>query len=142
MAGIKINDVIKVHYVGKFENGNVFDSSEHREPLEFKVGEGNLIPGFENSVLGMKPGEKKTINIPAEEAYGETYADLIQEIEKQYLPEDILPEVGMELVTQTQEGQELYVTITEVRENSVIIDGNHPLAGKNLVFDITVIEVL
>ena len=123
--------------------GEVFDSSVERgEPIEFTMGQGQLIPGFEKGLIDMKVNEKKTVNIPKEEAYGEPKAELIQEVPKSQLPQDIEPKVGMGLVSQTQSGQEINLLVTEVKEESIVVDGNHPLAGKDLVFDLEVVEIL
>jgi len=141
MSEIKENDLIKVHYTGKLENGEVFDSSADREPLEFKVGEGKLIPGFEGGVIGMKEGDKKEVFIKYEEAYGAVIDELLFEVEKSKLPQDMAPEVGMQLISRGQDGSENPVYIKEVKESSVVIDANHPLAGKNLVFEIEIVAV-
>ncbi|MBT9188202.1 MULTISPECIES: peptidylprolyl isomerase [Zobellia] len=143
MSQIKENDKVKVHYTGKLTTGEVFDSSVERgEPIEFTMGQGQLIPGFEKGLIDMKVNEKKTVNIPKEEAYGEPKAELIQEVPKSQLPQDIEPKVGMGLVSQTQSGQEINLLVTEVKEESIVVDGNHPLAGKDLVFDLEVVEIL
>jgi FKBP-type peptidyl-prolyl cis-trans isomerase 2 len=139
---VKTDDVITVHYTGKFEDGNVFDSSLDREPLEFKVGEGKIIPGFEEAVIGMAEGESKEIEIPSEKAYGDVREDLVEEINKSNLPESIDPKEGMELVSKNPEGQELIVKIKEVKDDTIVIDANHPLAGQNLFFDIRVEQIV
>ena len=141
MSGIKESDKVKVHYKGKLENGQVFDSSENREPLEFKVGEGKLIPGFEKGILGMQKGEKKEVKIPYDDAYGPVLEEFFFEVEKSKLPEGTAPEVGMQLISRGQDGKENPVYIKEIKDNTVVIDANHPLAGKNLVFEIEVVEV-
>lgn len=141
MTKIKNNDKVKVHYTGKLTDGQVFDSSLEREPLEFTIGAGQMILGFEKGVMDMELNEKKTINIPSTEAYGEPREDLTQEVPKKHLPEDIKPEIGMNLVSQTPDGQQMQFVVTEVREESIIVDGNHPLAGKDLIFEIEVIGI-
>ena len=141
MSQVKMNDTIKVHYTGKLADGQVFDSSENREPLEFTVGSGMLIPGFENGVVDMKVSEKKTIEIPMAEAYGPVNDELFQEVEKAQLPPDIKPEVGLGLMSKAPDGSEMPLTISEVREESIIVDANHPLAGKDLTFDIEVVSI-
>ena len=141
MSQIKQNDTVRVHYTGKLVDGQVFDSSLEREPLEFTMGQGQLIPGFEKGLLDMKVSEKKTITIPADEAYGQPRTELVQEVDKSQLPAEIKPEVGMGLVSTSPEGQEMNLMVTEVKENSIVVDGNHPLAGKDLVFDLEVIEI-
>lgn len=141
MSQIKKNDRIKVHYTGRLSNGEVFDSSMDREPLEFQVGQGQIIPGFENGVLDMKLNEKKTLVIPSEEAYGEPREDLIHEIANEHLPEDMEPEVGMGLVSRSPEGQEIPLIVKEVKEDSIVVDANHPLAGKELTFEIEIVGI-
>lgn len=141
MSQVKENDTVKVHYTGKLVDGQVFDSSLEREPIEFTMGQGQLIPGFEKGLLDMKVNEKKTINIPAEEAYGAPRAELVQEVDKNQLPEEIKPEPGMGLVSKSPDGREMNLVVKEVKENSIVVDGNHPLAGKDLVFDLEVVEI-
>jgi len=141
MSQIKKDNTVKVHYTGKLTNGEVFDSSAGREPLEFTVGAGQMIPGFENGILDMKLNEKKTIEIPASEAYGERRDELLQEVPKSQLPEEIKPEVGMPLMAQLPDGGQQQLVIAEVREESIVVDANHPLAGKDLVFDVEVVEI-
>lgn len=141
MSQVKQNDTVKVHYTGKLKDGQVFDSSEGKEPIEFTLGQGQLIPGFEKGLIEMKVNEKKTINIPKEEAYGEPRAELIQEVEKAQLPEEIKPEVGMGLVSKSPDGQEMNLVVTDVKDDTIVVDGNHPLAGKDLVFDLEVVEI-
>lgn len=141
MSQVKQNDTVRVHYTGKLADGQVFDSSLEREPIEFTMGQGQLIPGFEKGLLDMKVNEKKTINIPSEEAYGEPRQELIQEVDKSQLPEEIKPEPGMGLVSKSPDGREMNLVVTEVKEESIVVDGNHPLAGKDLVFDLEVVEI-
>ena len=141
MSQVKENNTVKVNYTGKLSDGQIFDTSEGREPLEFTLGQGQLIPGFEKGVLDMKLNEKKTITIPKEEAYGDVHEQLKQEVNKADLPQDMKPEVGMGLVSKTPEGQERNLRVIEVKEDSIIVDGNHPLAGKDLVFDLEVVEI-
>lgn len=137
----KANDKVKVHYKGTLSNGEVFDSSEGRDPLEFTIGTGEIIPGFENGVLGMQVEESKTINIPAAEAYGEPLEELIQEVPKAQLPQEINPEVGMQLISQGPNGQQTPLVVTEVKEESIMVDANHPLAGKDLTFELTLVSI-
>ena len=141
MIQVKENNTVKVNYTGKLSDGQVFDSSEGREPLEFTLGQGKLIPGFEKGLIDMKLNEKKTITIPKEEAYGEINANLIQEVKKTELPQDMAPEVGMGLVSKSPDGQEMNLMVVEVREETIVIDGNHPLAGKELIFDLEVLAI-
>lgn len=141
MSQVKANDTVRVHYTGKLTDGTVFDSSVEREPLEFTMGQGQLIPGFEKGVLDMKVNEKKTINIPSDEAYGEPRPELIQEVGKEQLPEDLTPEVGMALVSRSPDGQEMNLVVKEVKDQSIVVDANHPLAGRDLIFDLEVLEI-
>jgi len=141
MAKIKDGNNVKVHYTGKLNDGTVFDSSEGREPLAFTIGKGMMIPGFEKGVLGMDINEEKKITISPEEAYGEIREDMFAEVEKSQLPSNVEPVVGMELMSQTPDGQQLVVRVTEVNETNIKIDANHQLAGKELTFDIKVVEI-
>jgi FKBP-type peptidyl-prolyl cis-trans isomerase 2 len=142
MSQVKANDTVKVHYTGSITaNGEIFDSSLEREPLEFTIGQGMLIPGFENGVINMKVNEKKTINIPKEEAYGVVREELFQEVSKQELPPDLEPQVGMGLVSRGPNGQEHQLRVAQVNENSIVVDANHPLAGHDLTFEIEVVEI-
>tara|TARA_B110000091_G_scaffold213737_1_gene264134 strand:+ start:3255 stop:3701 length:447 start_codon:yes stop_codon:yes gene_type:complete len=141
MSQVKENNTVKVNYTGKLSDGQVFDSSEGKEPIEFTLGQGQLIPGFEKGLIDMELNEKKTITIAKEEAYGEINNDLIQEVEKTQLPEDMTPEVGMGLVSKSPDGQEMNLLVVEVREETIVIDGNHPLAGKELIFDLEVVGI-
>ncbi len=137
----KANDKVKVHYKGMLENGDVFDSSEGKDPLEFTLGKGQVIPGFDKGVEGMKLNESKTINIPSTEAYGEVRQELIHEVPKSQLPEKIKPEVGLQLVSKTPDGKQIPLVVTEVKEDSIIVDANHPLAGRDLTFEVTLVEI-
>ena len=141
MSEAKKDNVVKVHYTGKLDNGQVFDSSKDREPLEFKIGEGKLIPGFEKGVIGMKLEESKTIKIPYSEAYGDKKQELMIEVQNQQLPEELKPEIGMELVSKSPDGQEQIVKIAEVKEASIVVDANHPLAGQDLTFEIELVDI-
>lgn len=141
MQKVKDGDTVKVHYHGKLTDGTTFDSSEGREPLSFEVGSGQVIPGFNEGVTGMEVGEKKTITIPSDQAYGEKRNDLLMEFPLDKFPPDLKPEVGMALNMSNQEGHQFPVMITEVRDESVILDANHPLAGKDLVFDLEVVGI-
>ena len=141
MSQVKQNDTVRVHYTGKLTDGQVFDSSLEREPIEFTMGQGQLIPGFEKGLLDMKVNEKKTIEIPSEEAYGEPRQELIQEVDKSQLPDEIKPEPGMGLVSKSPDGREMNLVVKEVKDDSIVVDGNHPLAGKDLVFDLEVVEI-
>jgi FKBP-type peptidyl-prolyl cis-trans isomerase SlpA len=141
MNQVKENNTVKVNYTGKLSDGQIFDSSEGTETIEFTLGKGQLIPGFEKGLIDMKLNEKKTITIPKEEAYGDFNKDLIQEVKKTELPQDMAPEVGMGLVSKSPDGQEMNLMVVEVREETIVIDGNHPLAGKELIFDLEVLAI-
>ncbi len=141
MSQVKENDTVRVHYTGKLSNGQVFDSSLEREPLEISLGQGNLIPGFEKGVVNMKVNEKKTVNIPFAEAYGDVQQELFHEVKKDELPQDMTPEVGMGLASKNPDGTEVQFRVAEVHENHIIIDANHPLAGQDLIFDLELVEI-
>ena len=132
---------VKIHYTGTLDDGSQFDSSVGRDPLEFEMGAGMVIPGFEKGVEGMAVGEKKAIHISAAEAYGERREDLVMQFERSQLPEGLEPTVGMGLQMQGPEGQPVPVTITAVDEDNIIIDANHQLAGQNLNFELELIEI-
>ena len=140
-AQAKNGDTVQVKYTGKLADGTVFDSSVGREPLEFTLGEGQVIPGFEKAVFGMKVGEKKTVTIPADEAYGPHFDDMVVEVPREKLPEDITPEVGQQLGVKRTDGGTSIVTIISVSDNAVTIDANHPLAGKDLTFEIELVKI-
>jgi peptidylprolyl isomerase len=142
LSQAKNGDTIKVHYTGKLNDGSVFDSSENREPLEFQLGNGQLIPGFEKAVTGMSVGDSTTVTIPATEAYGDVNEELILNVDRSRMPADINPEIGMQLQVQQPNGQPIPVVITEVTDEFVMLDANHPLAGKDLTFDIEVVEIV
>jgi len=137
----KKGDNVKVHYHGRLTDGTTFDSSEGRQPLEFEVGSGMVIKGFDDGVTGMSVGDKKTINIPSQEAYGPRQEEMVIEFPRSNFPPDIQPEVGMALQMHGENGQELPVVITEVTEDTVKLDANHPLAGEELVFDIELVDI-
>lgn len=137
----KANDKVKVHYKGTLNDGEVFDSSEGKEPLEFTLGTGQVIPGFDNGIIGMQVEESKTINIPCAEAYGEVREELKQEVSKEQLPPEIKPEVGLQLMSSTPDGQQIPLVVAEVKEEVIIVDANHPLAGKDLTFEVTLVSI-
>ena len=141
MNQVTVNSTVKVHYTGKLADGEVFDTSDGKEPIEFTLGQGQLIPGFEKGLIDMKLNEKKTINMTKDEAYGEVNETLIQEVKKTDLPQDMEPKVGMGLVSKSPEGQEINLMVVEVKEETIVIDGNHPLAGRDLIFDLEVVEI-
>jgi peptidylprolyl isomerase len=132
---------VKVHYTGKLTDGTVFDSSENREPLQFTLGDGNMIKGFDAAVYGMAIGEDKSITIPTVEAYGEKRDDMLVDIPLTEVPEHIKPEIGMELSLQGQNGQPMPVKVVNVDAEKITLDANHPLAGQDLIFDIKLVEI-
>ncbi len=141
MAQANSGDTVKIHYTGTLEDGSVFDSSRGREPLQFTIGQSQIIAGFEQAVVGMSPGDSKTATIPAAEAYGPRSDEMVMEVERERLPDDLEPEVGMQLRIDHGEGQDMVVNVTEVTDSHVIIDGNHPLAGKDLTFELELVEI-
>jgi peptidylprolyl isomerase len=142
MAQVKEGDTVKVHYTGKLDNGDVFDSSVNKNPLEFTTGKKNVIPGFEQAILGMSPGESKTIKVESDNAFGAYQKDLHLEIEKNKLPADLKLEVGQQLQNTQTDGQKRVFTITSISEVSVMLDANHPLAGKDLTFEIELVGIV
>ncbi|HNY66046.1 MAG TPA: peptidylprolyl isomerase [Deltaproteobacteria bacterium] len=141
-VSVKNGDTVKVHYTGKFEDGMVFDSSVGGDPLEFTLGESEVIPGFEEAALGMNVGDRKTVFIKPENAYGAYNDNLVVNMPKEYFPEDISPELGMRLIIVDNNGEELPVVVSDIQDDSVRLDANHPLAGKTLVFDIELIDIV
>ena len=137
---IEAGKTVKVHYKGTLDDGSVFDSSEGRDPIEFEMGSGALIPGFESAVAEMEIDETRSVTIPSAEAYGDVNEDMVGEIPRTNLPEDIEPEVGMVLSMQSPDG-EMPVRVVAVDEENLTLDANHPLAGQNLTFELTLIEV-
>jgi len=137
----KDGDTVKVHYTGTLDDGTVFDTSVEREPLEFTLGEGKVIPGFEKAVKGMKVGQSKTATIPVEKAYGPYRDDLVIAIERTQLPENLNPEVGQRLQMQQANGRLSVVIVTDVSEKTITVDANHPMAGKDLTFELKLVEV-
>lgn len=143
MSQVKKDDTVKVHYTGKLDDGKVFDSTVERgEPIKFTIGQGQIIPGFEEGVIDMKVYDKKTIIIPKEKAYGEIRKELVQEVPKSELPENVIPEIGMGLTSQTQDGQKINLVVKDVKEETIVVDGNHPLAGRDLTFELEVVEII
>ena len=141
MKQVKEGDVVKVHYTGKLVNGEQFDSSVGREPLEFTVGAGQMIKGFDDAMPGMNLGEKKTINIAPEDAYGPRSEEAIIEFPKENVPADMVLEPGMPLTLANQAGQPVPVIVVEVKDDIIILDANHFLAGQELIFDIELVEI-
>lgn len=142
MAQVKNGDTVKVHYTGKLVNGEQFDSSAGREPLEFTVGAGMMIKGFDAALPGMAVGDKKTINIPAVDAYGEKDPEAVIPFPKENVPADMKLEPGMQLTLTNQQGQPFPVVVTEIQDDVILLDANHFLAGEELVFDIELVEIV
>jgi peptidylprolyl isomerase len=142
MAEAKNGDTVKVHYTGTLEDGSKFDSSAGRDPLEFTIGEGKLLKPFESAVMGLSPGESIRVNIPAEEAYGQRRDELVGQVSRDQLPDDLSPEVGMQLQLQPPQGQPVVMTVIEMDDERITLDGNHQLAGQDLNFDIELVEIL
>jgi FKBP-type peptidyl-prolyl cis-trans isomerase 2 len=141
MQQVKKGDKIKIHYHGRLTNGETFDKSEGREPLEFEVGSGMVIKGFDDGVTGMVVGDKKTINIPFNEAYGPKNPDMLIEMPKERFPKDMEIEVGMPLGMSDGQGQQFQVVVTEIKDDVVMLDANHPLAGQDLIFDLELVAI-
>lgn len=141
MQHAKSGDTVKVHYSGRLTDGTTFDSSSGREPLEFTVGNGDVIKGFDEGVAGMSVGDKKTVHISADEAYGQKDENRVVEFPRTNFPPDMIPEVGMQLNMTNGGGQVIPVVIVEVGEENVILDANHPLAGQDLIFDIELVDI-
>jgi peptidylprolyl isomerase len=135
-------DTVQVEYTGTLADGTEFDTSVGAEPLEFTLGQGEMIPAFEAAIMGMKMGQKKTFTISAEDAYGPYYKELVAEVPRSMIPNDIIPEVGMYLQQTQEDGSVIVATITEVTAESVTLDANHPLAGKKLTFEVELVNIL
>jgi peptidylprolyl isomerase len=142
MAKAEVGNTVKVHYTGTLNDGTVFDSSLEREPLEFTLGSGQVIPGFDKGIVGMELNEKKQIVLPPEEAYGERNEELVLEVPKNDLPADLEPQIGQQLQMQYNNGQTIVVTITNMSDSSVSLDANFPLAGQTLTFDLELVEIV
>jgi peptidylprolyl isomerase len=136
-----LGDTVHVHYAGRLEDGTVFDSSEGRDPLEFTLGSGQVIPGFEKAVAGMAEGETATARIPPEEAYGPRSEELVLQVQRSQFPDGVTPEVGQRFQMQTEDGNTIRVVVTETHAETVEIDANHPLAGKALTFDVELVKI-
>lgn len=142
MNKAKSGDKVRIHYTGKLDDGTQFDSSAGREPLEFDLGGGGVIPGFDSAVDGMAVGESKSVKIESEQAYGPRHEELIQDVPKSELPDDIEISVGLQLQAQSPEGQVMRFVIAAITEEVITLDGNHPLAGQTLNFDIELVEIV
>lgn len=142
MTQAKSGDTVRIHYTGTLDDGTEFDSSSGREPLEFALGGGQVIPGFDSAVDGMAIGESKSVTIEPDQAYGTRHEQLVQEVPKSALPQEIAPAVGMQLQSQSPEGQVMNLVITDVADETITVDGNHPLAGQTLTFAIELVEIV
>lgn len=142
MAKAKIGDTVRVHYLGKLQNGTVFDTTVARDPIEFTIGRGQVIPGFEQAVIGLEPGERLTVTIPADKAFGAYRKEMVQIVHPEQLSQDMEAQVGQQLRIPQQDGDGFVVTVTDVSDESVTLDANHPLAGEDLLFDIRLEEIL
>lgn len=141
MSQAKQGDTVKIHYTGTLNDGTRFDSSEGRDPLEFTIGSGQVIPGFDKAVQGMTVGDSKSINIAAQDAYGPRHEQMVQQVPKTALPENLEPKPGMALQARGEDGKVINLTVTAVGDDDITVDGNHPLAGRDLNFDIELVEI-
>ncbi len=142
MSNAKSGDTVKIHYTGTLDDGSQFDSSAGRDPLEFEVGSGQVIPGFDKAVEGMAVGDSKNVRIEPDEAYGPRHEQLVQEVDRSLLPDDLDPREGMTLQSNSPDGQTMQFMVTEVAEETITVDANHPLAGQALSFDIELVEIV
>ena len=142
MAQVKQGDTVQVNYTGKLQDGTVFDTSYDRHPIQFTLGKGQLIAGFEQAMLGMNAGEKKTVVIPPDQAYGQRLAEKIVAVERSCLPADMSPEVGQRLEITQENDQTALVTVAGISETSITLDSNHPLSGKDLTFELELVSIL
>jgi peptidylprolyl isomerase len=142
MSEVKSGDVVRVNYTGKLPDGTEFDSSAGREPLEFQVGAGQIIPGLDRQVNGMEVGERSTVTVPASEAYGPRDEAQVQALPRSAIPDDVELSEGARLQARTPDGRQIGLTVVDLDEEQVTVDANHPLAGKDLVFDIEVVEIV
>lgn len=140
-SSVQNGNTIKVHYTGRFEDGMIFDSSMGGNPLEFTLGNHEVIAGFEDAALGMTIGDTKTVSIEPKDAYGDYNDGLVVDMPREYFPEEISPEIGMRLIIVDNNGEELPVVVSDIHDESVRLDANHPLAGKKLIFDIELVEI-
>ena len=141
MTQAKLGDTVKVNYTGKLQDGTVFDSSVNRDPLQFSLGEGQVIAGFEDAVVGMSPGDSKSVTIPSEQAYGPYQDELVIVVDEKQMPSDLSVEVGQQLQMRHSSGQAVPVMVTNVTDDKVTLDANHPLAGKDLTFEIELVTI-
>ena len=142
MSNAKSGDTVKIHYTGTLDDGSQFDSSAGRDPLEFEVGSGQVIPGFDKAVEGMAVGDSKSVRIEPDEAYGQRHEQLVQEVDRSLLPDDLDPAEGMTLQSSSPDGQVMQFMVTAVADETITVDANHPLAGEALSFDIELVEIV
>jgi FKBP-type peptidyl-prolyl cis-trans isomerase 2 len=142
MSDAKSGDTVRIHYTGTLPDGSTFDSSAGRDPLEFTVGSGQIIPGLDRAIDGMSVGEKKTVEVPASEAYGDRNPEGVQTVPRAQVPDHIPLDPGTQLQVQTGDGRTLPVTVADVTEEAVVLDANHPLAGKDLTFEVELVEIV
>ena len=142
MSSAKLGDTVKVHYKAKTKEQTLFDSANQTDPLQFTIGEEQIIPAFEEAIIGMQPGENKTINLAADQAFGPYLEDLISKVEKNQLPPTLELQVGQQLQIQQPDGEVLLVKVLDISDSNVTFDANHPLAGKDLTFDINLVEIV
>ena len=141
MTQAKTGDTVRIHYTGTLEDGSTFDSSSGSDPLQFEVGSGQIIPGLDNAVAGMEIGDKKTVQVPADDAYGQPNPQALQQVPRTEIPDHIPLDIGTQLQVQTPTGQTVPVTVADVSEAEVTLDANHPLAGKHLTFEVELVEI-
>ena len=141
MSAVIAGNKVKIHYTGTFDDGEIFDSSREADPLEFEVGAGQVIPGFDNAVVGMKVGETKQVRLPENEAYGPYNQEMVFDAEPDQFEEGLIPEVGQQFQTQLEDETPLLLTVKSVKDGKVVLDANHPMAGKTLNFDLEVISI-
>jgi FKBP-type peptidyl-prolyl cis-trans isomerase 2 len=142
MSDAKTGDTVRIHYTGTLDDGTTFDTSSGRAPLEFTVGSGQIIPGLDRAIAGMSVGEKKTVDVPAAEAYGDRNPEGVQSVPRTEVPDHIPLDPGTQLEVQTGDGRTLPVTVADVTEEKVVLDANHPLAGKDLTFEVELVEIV
>lgn len=142
MSEAKSGDTVRIHYTGTLDDGSVFDTSRERDPLEFTLGSGQVIPGFDDAVTGMSVGDRKSTTIPSDRAYGPLNPEARHPFPKDKFPPDMTIELGSQLQLQTPEGQPMMVTVAEINDDNIVLDANHPLAGKDLTFDVELVEIV
>jgi FKBP-type peptidyl-prolyl cis-trans isomerase 2 len=141
MSAVVAGKKVKIHYTGTFDGGEVFDSSRETEPLEFEVGTGQVISGFDNAVMGMKVGEQKQVRLPEEEAYGPYSQEMVFDADPNQFEDGLTPEIGQQFQTELEDGTPLLLTVKSAEDGKIVLDANHPMAGKTLNFDLEVVEI-